>query len=277
MSFLKRYGIISLGCLIFGIGFALFLKPAEIAPGGVSGIAILISHFYPKVDSGIVILLLNVPLLVAGAVILGWKFLAGTMWATLFSSACISVTESIVPVAPTTDPFCCALLGALCLGGGLGLVFRENATTGGTDIAVKLIQKKIPHLKSGTVFIIFDSIIVVLSGIVFGDIQIATYSGLSLVLSMLLLNYLLYGGMRAKMIIVIDKDVDALAKVLIKETGVTVLSGRGAYSNTSMGILLCAVDKRKFPMILRIISQESPDSIVITTPAEGFSRGRSVV
>lgn len=277
MKLLKRYSIISLGSFIFAVGFALFLKPAEIAPGGVSGIAILVSHFYPKVDSGIVILALNVPLLIAGALVLGRNFLTGTVWATIFSSVCISVVESIVKITPTDDIFCCALLGALCLGVGLGLVFRENATTGGTDIAVKLIQKKIPHLKSGNIFLIFDSIVVVLSGIVFGNITASTYSGFSLVLSMILLNYVLYGGMRAKLLIVIDSDPASLSNALIKETGVTLLNGQGVYSGNKVGVLLCAVDKRKYPLVAKMISEASPDAVVITTPAEGYSRGHSVV
>lgn len=193
MDLLKRYGIITLGCLIFAAGFALFLKPAEIAPGGVSGIAILISHFYPKLDSGIVILSLNVPLLIAGTVILGRQFLAGTLWATLLSSAFISVFEAIVREPITESALICAVLGSACLGVGLALVFRENATTGGTDIAVKLIQRKVPRLKTGSVFMIFDSIVVISSGIVFRDFGAALYSGSSLVLSMLIFNYVFYG------------------------------------------------------------------------------------
>lgn len=193
MDLLKRYGIITLGCLIFAAGFALFLKPAEIAPGGVSGIAILISHFYPKLDSGIVILSLNVPLLIAGTVILGRQFLAGTLWATLLSSAFISVFEAIVREPITESALICAVLGSFCLGVGLALVFRENATTGGTDIAVKLIQRKVPRLKTGSVFMIFDSIVVISSGIVFRDFGAALYSGSSLVLSMLIFNYVFYG------------------------------------------------------------------------------------
>lgn len=193
MELLKRYGIITLGCLIFAAGFALFLKPADIAPGGVSGIAILIAHFYPKLDSGIVILLLNVPLLIAGTIILGSNFLTGTLWATLLSSAFISVIEATVRVPVTESVILCAVFGSICLGVGLALVFSENATTGGSDIAVKLIQRKVPRLKTGSVFIIFDSIVVISSGIIFRDFGAVLYSGSSLVLSMLVFNYVFYG------------------------------------------------------------------------------------
>ena len=277
MKFIKRYGIISLGCVIFALGFALFLKPAEIAPGGVSGVAILISHFYPSIDSGIVILMLNIPLLISGAIILGGKFFVGTIWATFFSSVCISFFERILNNTLTDDIFCASLLGALFLGIGLGLVFRENATTGGTDIAVRLIQKRLPHMKSGNIFLIIDSVVVIMSGVIHGDIRTATYSGLSLGLSMFVFNYVLYGGMRAKLLIIIDDNVSSLPYKLMHETGVTIIDARGAYSGEKKNIMICAVDKRKYPLVTRMIANSAPDAIVITTPAEGFSHGRSIV
>ncbi len=277
MNFIKRYGIISLGCVIFALGFALFLSPLEISPGGVSGIVILITHYFPSVDSGLLILFFNVPLLIFGSIILGGRFLTGTVWATVFSSLAISVLERIIPKPVTDDIFCATLLGAVFLGVGLGLVFRENATTGGTDIAVRLIQKRIPHIKSGTIFLMLDSAVVIMSGIVHRDIRSATYSGLALALSMVVFNYVLYGGMRAKLLIIIDDHVTTLPYTLIHETGVTLIDAFGAYSGEKKNILICAVDKRKYPRVLRMIADISPNAVVITTPAEGYSHGHSVI
>ena len=277
MNFIKRYSMISLGAIIFALGFALFLSPAEISPGGVSGIVILITHFYPDIDSGLLILMFNVPLLIAGTLILGGKFLAGTIWATVFSSIAISVFERLIPAPPTDDIFCSALLGAIFLGVGLGLVFRENATTGGTDIAVRLIQKRIPHIKTGHIFLMLDSAVVIASGIVHRDIRSATYSGLALGISMVVFNYVLYGGMRAKLLLIIDDGTTNLPNKLINETGVTLLDARGAYSGEEKCILVCAVEKRKYPLVQQMIAKISPNALVIITPAEGYSHGHSII
>jgi len=277
MNFIKRYGIISIGCIVFALGFALFLSPAEISPGGVSGIVILITHFFPSADSGLLILMFNVPLLIIGTVLLGGRFLTGTVWATVFSSLCISFFEWLIPSPVTDDIFCSALLGAVFLGTGLALVFRENATTGGTDIAVRLIQKRIPHMKTGNIFLMIDSAVVIASGIVHRDIRTATYSGLALGISMFVFNYILYGGMRAKLLIIIDDNVSSLPHTLIRETGVTIINARGAYSGNDKCVLICAVDKRRYPLVTRMIASTSPDAIVITAPADGFSHGHSII
>lgn len=196
MRIVKRYGIITLGCFVFAIGFALFLSPANIAPGGVSGIAVIVSHYFPTISEGLTILLLNIPLLVAGAVIFGGGFFFGTIWASVFSSAFVMLFEYTVPLPISEDEFCCALVGGIVMGFGIGLVFRENATTGGTDVAVKLVQRRVPHIKTGNIFMIIDSCIVVISGFVFRNIDTAIYSGFALWVSMVVFNRVIYSRER---------------------------------------------------------------------------------
>lgn len=184
MKLLKRYAVISLGCLLFAAGFAFFLDPADIAPGGVSGTAVILTHFYPALDCGTVILLLNLPLLTAGALVFGGRFFFGTIWATVLSSMAVTVLEAVLPVSLPVDRWFCAVSGAVFCGTGIGLVYRQNATTGGTDIAVRLLQKKYPEVKPGILFVLVDSVVVAASGIVLRDLQTAYYSGISLALSM---------------------------------------------------------------------------------------------
>ena len=184
MKLLKRYAVITLGCLLFAAGFAFFLDPADIAPGGVSGAAVILTHFYPSLDCGTVILLLNLPLLTAGALVFGGRFFFGTIWATVLSSLAVTVLEAAIPVPFPVDRWFCAVSGALFCGMGLGMVYRQNATTGGTDIAVRLLQRKYPETKPGVLFVLLDSVVVAAAGIVFRDFQTAYYSGVSLALSM---------------------------------------------------------------------------------------------
>lgn len=193
MDVLKRYIVITFGCTLYAAGFALFLEPAHLAAGGISGIAVIVTHFLESVDSGTVIFLLNLPLLIAGSIVFGGHFFFGTVWATAVSSAMISFAEHIVYPPAADDRYFCAVMGALFTGIGMGMIFRCHATTGGTDIVVRLIQRKIPDMKTGYIFLFVDSSVVLAAGVVFRDISTTFYSGLSLAANTLVLNLLLYG------------------------------------------------------------------------------------
>lgn len=193
MDVLKRYTVITFGCALYAAGFALFLEPAHLAAGGVSGIAVIVTHFLDAVDGGTVIFLLNMPLLIAGSFVFGGRFFFGTVWATAVSSAMISYAEHFVHPPVGDDRYFCAVMGALFTGIGMGMIFRCHATTGGTDIVVRLIQRKIPDMKTGYIFLFVDSAVVLAAGLVFRDVGTTFFSGLSLAGNTLMLNLVLYG------------------------------------------------------------------------------------
>lgn len=193
MDILKRYAVITFGCALYAAGFALFLEPAHLAAGGVSGIAVIVTHLWDTIDGGTVILLLNLPLLIVGSVVFGGRFFFGTVWAAVISSAMISFTEHFVRPAAGDDRYFCAVMGALLTGIGMGMIFRCHATTGGTDIVVRLIQRKMPKVKTGYIFLFVDAAVVLAAGAVFRDIGTMFYSGLALAGNTMVLNLVLYG------------------------------------------------------------------------------------
>ncbi len=272
----RRYFLITLGCVLFALGFSLFIEPASLAPGGVSGIVVILSHFVDKIDSGLFFLLLNLPLLIIGAFVFGVKFFIGTVYATLVSSTVMSLFGALFPAPLSDDKFCLSLAGAVLTGTGLGLVFREGATTGGTDIIARLIQKKYPYLRIGYIFIILDSAIVLCSGIVFRDINTIIYSAFAVTASSLVFNYVLYGGFQAHLLIIIADDVTLLTNKLMEITGGTVIEGRGVYSDTRKFVLICAAPKRKYPSIAMLIKEVAPEALIIKSPADGFFHGGAV-
>ncbi len=274
--YFKQYAVISFGCLLYAIGFTLFLAPTELNAGGISGISILLTHFFPTWNNGVIVFLLNLPLLVIGTIVFGGKFFFGTIYATTISSLMISVLEILFPNPMTSDLLCNSLAGGLLVGSGLGVVFRGEATTGGTDIVVRLIEKKLPYIKSGAIFLIVDSTIVFLTCLVYRNMEITLYSGIALFVSSQIFNWVLYGGMRAKLIIIIDQSNSPLPARLAEEHGVTKLSGTGAYTGADKTVLICAVDKRKYPAAKELIARSSPDAIVITAPAEGYWYGHAI-
>ncbi len=276
MKKVRRYSLITLGCVLFALGFSLFIEPASLAPGGVSGIVVILSHLINEIDTGLFFLLLNLPILIIGGVVFGIRFFIGTVYATLASGVAMSIFSSLFPSPISHDRFCLSLAGAVLTGVGLGLVFREGATTGGTDIIARLIQKKYPHLRIGYIFIILDSVIVLSSGIVFRDINTIIYSAFAVTVSSLVFNYVLYGGFRAHLLIIVANDVTLLTDKLKEITGGTVIEGSGAYSGTRKFILICAIPKRKYASIASLIKEISPDALIIKAPADGFFHGGSV-
>ena len=193
MKLLKRYTLITFGCVLYAAGFSLFLEPADIAAGGVSGIAVIATHLWNSIDGGTVIFLLNLPLLIVGSAVFGGRFFFGTVWATAVSSAMISFAEHFVYPPVGDDRYFCAILGALLTGIGMGIIFRCHATTGGTDIVVHLIQRKIPNIKAGYIFLLVDAAVVLASGVVFESAATIFYSALALTANTLVLNLTLYG------------------------------------------------------------------------------------
>lgn len=198
MDILKRYTLITAGCALFAAGFSLFLEPADIAAGGVSGIAVIVTHLWNAIDGGTVIFLLNLPLLIVGSAVFGGRFFFGTVWATTISSVMISFAEHFVYPPVGDDRYFCAVTGAVLTGIGMGLIFRCNATTGGTDIVVHLLQRKMPEVKTGYIFLLVDAAVVLAAWAVFGDIGTMFYSALALTANTLVLNMTLYGIRRTQ-------------------------------------------------------------------------------
>ena len=182
----------TVGSFLFAYGFALFIEPANIAPGGISGIVVIITRLYPALNSGLVFLMLNIPILIIGALIFGIKFFIGTLYAILLSSVTMSIAERIASPVPLTDPLLMSFIGALISGFGLALVFRVDATTGGTDIIAKLIHKRFANVRLGWIFFILDAVVIILSGVIFGEIYTVVLSAFSAEVTSFVFNYTLY-------------------------------------------------------------------------------------
>lgn len=175
---------ITLGCAIFALGFDLFLEPNSLNVGGMSGLAMILRELLGFGSIGVLTMLLNVPLFVLGARKLGKKFLFGSLAGMLLSSAFIDLF-AVIP-APKTEILLDSLYGGLLVGLGLGLVFLSGATTGGSDIAAKLLRRRFRSASLGKVLLAIDLFIIFLTGVVFRDISRTLYSALPLAVSICL-------------------------------------------------------------------------------------------
>ena len=171
---LRRYAVMTLGCLIYAVSIAIFLDPKGLAPGGVTGIAIMVSYA-TKIPTGTLVLLINIPLLAIGVWKFGKQFLYCTVFSTVLSSLMINGLSGIV--VPTDDQLLCGVVGGALMGLGMGMVFTQGGTTGGSDIIVKLLRIRFRYLKTGIIFAITDTVIVACSALVFKNIENGLYAG----------------------------------------------------------------------------------------------------
>lgn len=269
---------LTVGSLIFAAGVACFLDPNSIAPGGISGVAIIITKFTDAIPTGTLIALINVPILLIGAFRFGFKFLASTMYAVLVSSAAVDVIGWLV--GPLTDNLLLASVGgAVLVGTGIGLVFRTGATTGGTDVIVKLLRTKFRHLPTGMVFGLVDGCVCLVSGIVFGNIELMIYASIALMLQSMIMNKVLYGSDGARMLYIISRNNTVIAGRLMKEidVGATFVNGNGAYTGNDVRVLMVVLRAKLLPLARDIVMQEDDTAFMIVSNAtsvfgEGFKK-----
>ena len=269
---LQYAGILAASAL-YAAAIALFLDPNHLAPGGVSGIAIIINQL-TQIPTGTLILIMNVPLMALGMWKLGFRFLLSTLVAVISSSI---FTNLLAPYGPlTTDPLLAACAGGALLAVGMGLLFKLGATSGGTDILIRVIKLKYKHLKTGSLFLITDCCVIAASALVFRNVDLALYAAIATILSSFCLDLVLYGRDEAKLVYLITDHEKAIANRLLEELeiGVTYLQGQGAYTRDNKKVILCAMQKRLLPRVQEIAMEEDPCAfLIVTSASEIFGEG----
>jgi uncharacterized membrane-anchored protein YitT (DUF2179 family) len=266
------------GAFIYAFGIAVFLDPNHLAPGGVSGISIILNSFIP-IGTGIWIFVINIPLMILGLIVFKFSFLMGTLYATAFSSAIIEVIARVFPylIPDMHDHLViAAVAGGALVALGIGLVFRGGGSTGGFDIVVKLLRRKFRHMKTGVLYLALDMTVITLSAIAFHDILVALYAVVTVFTNSTVLDMVLYGKDNAKMVYIITDAPEAVSDRLMKEveTGVTMLHGEGAYTKKDKKVLMCVLHDQQYPMLRDIVKQEDKHAFLIVTKAtEIFGEG----
>ncbi len=263
----QKFLFILIGCFFYAAGISLFLDPNMLAPGGVVGISVILSHSLGG-ETGTWYFLLNIPIILLGWWKFGGKFIVNSFYAIMLNSIFTNIF-SVFP-AITNNTFLAAVAGSILVGGGLGLVLKTGATTGGMDIIIKLLRRKFPSIKTSTFFITIDIIIVAISGFVFRDFNLAMYAFITVVFNGKVMEYILYGADEANLVyIVADTPEIILSRILSEmDIGATILSGKGAYSNNDKKIIMCVMKKRVTPILQDIVKQEDENAFLIITSAK---------
>ena len=254
-----------LGSVIFAVAYDVFLEPNSIAPGGVSGVAMVINHLMPVLPTGVLIILINAPLFLLGRRAEGRLFLIKSVCGTVVSSLAIDIFSGMWTY--TDDPIMAALFGGVLMGAGLGVIMLRGATTGGTDIAGKLLVLRFPALSIGRLIFVVDTVIVAVAAVVFGHINYALYALVALYVSTVVLDAILYGADSARVAYIISEKVDELVGAIDRELdrGATLLHGEGSYSHRPVKVILCAIRRGQIGELKRICREIDPSSFVIIT------------
>lgn len=277
---LRNILMIFFGSALFALGFDLFLEPSGINCGGVSGIAMLIVYAtQPKwLTVGILSAVINIPLFFFGYRQIGKYFFFGSMFGMLISSLGFDLFAKLLPVV-SMDPLIAAIFGGVTVGAGLGVVFLAGASTGGTDIVARLLKLKFRNFPIGKIMLCMDLMTAVATGIVYQQFTNTLYSIITLYLSSVVLDKVVYGMDFSKVALIISDKYEEIATAIDSrlDRGVTLLRGQGFYKRSDKYVLLSAVKKKQLAQLKELVMTIDPDAFIILQDAQqvlgdGFKR-----
>lgn len=265
------------GSAIFSVALNMFAVPNEIVLGGLTGLGTIINHFFPSFPIGTFVFAINVPLFISAKIFLQKGAVTKTVAATLIYSLFIDIGAAFIPHYRGDKLLACVFCGVLS-GLGLALVFLTGATTGGTDIIAMLIKRKKPSFSIGRTMLFLDGIIVILSGIAYGHIEAVMYALVVIFLVSKVIDFVLYGTERSKMLMIVSEKSDEITAVLMNNfmRGVTLLDGHGGFSGSEKRVIWCTVRASQLRSISRFLREIDPKAFTVICDAvevigEGFS------
>ena len=276
-TFFKKYlltGIyIIFGCALMGCATNQFLLPNQLSTGGFSGIATVLYYFI-GLDVGLSTILLNIPFFIIAYSSIGKSFLFRTLFGTAMLALFLSIFGKFEPF--TNDRFLGCIYGAIFMGLGLALVLRGQASTGGSDLIMNIVKSYNQDVRSSTIIVIVDTIIVGLNVIFFGEVEIGLYSAIAIYLMGKILDIFFEGINFAKMMYIVSDKHEEIAKEIGIEVkrGVTALYGKGMYTGNEKNILLCVTSRNEVSRIRKIVETIDPHVfLIITNAREVFGKG----
>ena len=269
--------MIALGCAVFALGFDLFLEPNGLTAGGISGIALILIHLAPITTVGVATALMNFPLFFFGGKKIGMRFFIGSIIGTVFFSLFIDLFSKIP--APQTEPLVAALYGGVLCGAGLGIVFINNASTGGSDIVIRLLKLKYRNLPIGTISLTFDFFVCAATGLVFGDISNMLYSLITVFVTSQLIDAMVYKFDFSRVAYIISREHKRIADAINYDLqrGVTYLYAQGYYTGDDTKVILTAVKQGQLADLKDLVVRIDPNAFIIVQDAhqvlgDGFAR-----
>ena len=256
---LKDYALIVLGTFLAALSLPLFFLPYDIAPGGISGISTVLASVLP-LSVGLISFVLNVPLFLIGWRTVGWRFAVRSF----IAMSLMSLFIDLVPVRDVSgNVMLASVFGGVLLGVGLGLVVRAGATTGGTDMAAKMIHSRVAFLPIAAILFLIDGLVVAVAALAFG-LQAALWALIALFVSSQAMDSVIKGFNTAMQFMIISRDAEEIVRRIHTEIdrGCTSLMAEGTYSRLPVGTLLCVVSRTEAPRLKKLVAEVDPQAFV---------------
>ena len=254
------------GTIFAAIALDVFLAPSDIAPGGLSGLSVVLNHL-TRLPIGFLILILNVPVIIWGLMHFNKRYMVCSLIGMFLLSLFVEVFAFLPKI--TEDILLSAVYGGGLMGLGIGLVFGSGWTTGGTDIVAQILKKKFPTISVGRFVLIIDAFVIAVAGITFGKWEVLLYSAIALYISSFIIDIIAEGGNAAKVAYIISKQQKEIATAISQrlDRGTTLLNGWSFYSDEEKTVLLCVVRKYEVPQLKNIIKETDKSAFVIVSDA----------
>ncbi|HKK59036.1 MAG TPA: YitT family protein [Salinivirga sp.] len=266
---MRRWVIMTFGLFINAFAWTAFLIPSKIIGGGLSGISTII-FYMTGIPVGVVYLIINILLVLIAIRILGASFGVKTIFSVLVLGGFLSLLQGLIKEPLVDDIFLSAVLGGLLAGAGIGIVFNQGGSTGGTDIFAMIINKY-RNISPGRLILYFDVVIISSSYFVFDSVERLVYGFVTMAIVAWSIDMIMAGNRQSTQIFIFSKYYEEISKELNEHInrGMTLLDAQGWYSREPGKIVLVVTRKHEMPHVLRIIKSIDPDAFISVASVMG--------
>lgn len=273
-QFIKSQAIITFGLLLYALAWTIFLIPYKITSGGISGLAALL-YYWTAIPIGIPFLALNAILILLALRILGQSFVLKSIYGIIILALFLQFFQTVISSPVVNDQFMSAIIGGILSGIGIGIVFTQGGSTGGTDIIAMMINRY-KNISPGRLILYCDVIIISSSFLLFRSLEMMVYGFVTLVISAYTIDYVLSGASQSYQIFIFSRKYEQIANRIATELnrGITLIDGQGWYSKEPTKVLMILLRKNESSLLLRIVKQEDPNAFISMGSVMGvYGRG----
>lgn len=276
MKKIKEFIGLNVGLFLVAAGIYYFLVPNNLAAGGVSGLAMVINQYLPSLPIGALMLAMNFILFIVAGVLIGWEFVAKTVYSSFTLSGMVWLMDVVYPIkAPIIDDLLIQLLFGIILSAiGMAMVFNLNGSTGGTDIIAKILNKYF-HIPLGKGVLAADFFITLFAGVTFGP-KIGMYALLGVLINGYAIDFVIEGFNVVKQVVIITSKTEEVKRYIIDELvrGATVYTAKGAYTDDDKEVITTVVSQKEFIRLRNYIRDLDQDAfITVSNVHEALGEG----
>ena len=271
---IKEFALITMGIFLVAVSVVYFFEPNNIAAGGITGLAIVINHYIPFISIGPLVLMMDAILFIVALIVLGAKFGAKTIYSSFLLSTSMWLMQTFIPINITNDLILATIFGTLISAVGMAIVFNANASTGGTDIIAKILNKFF-HIEIGKSLLIVDFLVTLLGAVTFG-INIGLYGLLAVIINGVVIDNIIAGFKTKSEITIISEKNKEISKFILDdlERGCTFIKGIGGFTRKDTSILYTVLDRNEFIKLKNKIKEIDKNAFITSGEVhEGMGEG----